>query len=122
MVRKPILIVDDEPGVRRLFSRVLLRAGYSIAEASDGVEAIAVAREREPALILMDLDMPRKNGWEAAAELKADPATASIRIVATSARDVFEGGAGPFAEFLSKPITPELLLSAVERLAEGQAP
>jgi CheY-like chemotaxis protein len=68
---RSVLIVDDDPFIRRLIATTLEDvAGFEIAEAGDGLEAIAAARELDPAIVFLDIDMPRMNGIEACRELR----------------------------------------------------
>jgi CheY-like chemotaxis protein len=118
---RSVLIVDDDPFIRRLIATTLEDvAGFDIEEAGDGVEAIAAAREKEPAIVFLDIDMPRMNGIDACRELRAiDGGAAAMRIVMLTA-------AGPDAEaeahaagadlFLSKPFSPLDLLQLVDSL------
>src|SRR5438128_1853675 len=81
-----ILVVDDDPKVVRVVEINLAQEGYQIRTAADGEEALAaVARER-PDLVLLDVMMPRMDGFEALKRLKADPATAEIPIIMLTAR------------------------------------
>jgi CheY-like chemotaxis protein len=118
---RSVLIVDDDPFIRRLIATTLEDvAGFDIEEAGDGVEAIAAAREKEPVIVFLDIDMPRMNGIDACRELRAiDGGAAAMRIVMLTA-------AGPDAEaeahaagadlFLSKPFSPLDLLQLVDSL------
>ena len=81
---KILLVEDDEPN-RDMLHRRLTRSGHEVLVAADGEEAIAGARERGPAIILMDMSLPKIDGWEAIRILKADEATRSIPIVALTA-------------------------------------
>lgn len=83
-VTKILLVEDDEPN-RDMLLRRLTRSGHDVMVAADGEEAIACARDRSPALILMDMSLPKIDGWEAIRILKADEATRSIPIVALTA-------------------------------------
>lgn len=82
---KTILIVEDNPGNRMLIADLLTSNGYRLIEARDGEEGIALARQERPDLILMDLSLPRLDGWEATRRLKADAALKSIPVVALTA-------------------------------------
>jgi two-component system cell cycle response regulator DivK len=102
-----VLIVDDEHDVRDMMTLFLVCCGYAVHLAADGVEAIDVAVHFRPAIILMDLMMPRMDGWEATRRLKADPATRAIPIIALSAhshadRDDRARDAG-CQDFIAKP-------------------
>ena len=80
-----ILIVEDDPGNRMLIADLLASTGYRPIEAEDGEEAIALTRQERPDLILMDLSLPRLDGWEATRRLKADADLKDIPVVALTA-------------------------------------
>lgn len=84
MQRKRILVVDDEPNIRLLLTRMLSN-DYTILEATDGQEAIDLARDLKPDLILMDLLMPRMDGYTACSIIKTDPTTRGIPVVMLTA-------------------------------------
>jgi len=84
MQKKKILIVDDEPNIRLLLTRMLSN-DYTILEATDGQEAIDLARDLKPDLILMDLLMPRMDGYTACSVIKTDPTTRGIPVVMLTA-------------------------------------
>lgn len=79
-----ILIVDDDPGVRKVLTRTLSREGYTVAWASDGFEAGLQTIRFKPDLIILDLFMPRVDGFEVCRRIKSDKETAHIRIIAVS--------------------------------------
>ena len=86
MRSKPsILVVDDSPDSREMLVEYLRFRGFEISDATNGEQAIAVARDVRPDMILMDLSMPGIDGWEATRQLKADPLTSHTVIVAVSA-------------------------------------
>ena len=85
--RRKILIVDDEPNVRRLL-RTLLKKSFNIVEAEDGGQAVKIACAEKPDLILMDIMMPRMDGYTSCYALKNEPATRSIPIIMLSAIDL----------------------------------
>ena len=80
-----VLIVEDESDARDRMALFLAFCGYTVLVAADGVEAIDMAVRFRPTIILMDLMMPRMDGWEATRRLKADPWTRAIPIIALSA-------------------------------------
>jgi two-component system, cell cycle response regulator DivK len=80
-----VLIVDDSPDARALYGEYLAFCGFDVVTAADGEEGVASAKATWPAVILMDLAMPKIDGWEAIRQLRADPMTAEIPIVALSA-------------------------------------
>lgn len=103
-----ILLVEDVEDNREL-ARFLLEAdGHEVVEAKNGLEALAMARESRPDLVLMDLSLPEMDGWEAARRLWADPQTADLTIVAITAHAMSGDrervlGAG-FKGYVAKPI------------------
>ncbi len=76
-----ILIADDDADFKEVLSAKLLKAGYTIAEAKDGEEAIVKAKSILPDLIIMDIQMPNVNGTEAVLELKKNPETKDVKII-----------------------------------------
>ncbi len=80
-----ILVVDDDPEIVSLLSTRLGRRGYKISTASDGVKAIEIAKKELPDLVLLDVMMPGKSGWEVARALKQDPVTQNVKIMMVSA-------------------------------------
>ena len=118
-----ILIVDDEPHIVRLVELNLSRAGYAVRTAGDGEEALAKIAEERPDLVVLDVMMPRMDGFEALKRLKTNPATEDLRVIMLTARskdeDVFEGYGRGAHWYLPKPFEPEELITAV-RIALGQ--
>src|SRR5258708_31387744 len=88
-----ILLVEDNEMNRDMLSRRLRRRGYEVLTAVDGESGLAMTRSEAPALVLMDMSLPGIDGWEATRQLKADPATQSIPIVALTAH-AMAGGPG----------------------------
>ena len=115
-----ILLVEDNELSRDALARRLARRGYQIVLAVDGAQAIEFARGEQPDLILMDLGLPRIDGWEATRHLKADPATRHIPIIVLSAhamtndRDKALQAGGD--DFDTKPIRFQPLLAKIEAL------
>ncbi len=116
-----ILIVEDEPSVVAFLERALTGAGYSVSSARNGTEGIARARLTRPNLVIMDMSMPKLDGWAATRALKADPITQHIPVMAlTSAisagdRDAaYEAGCDGYE---TKPIDLARLLERVKELA-----
>jgi CheY-like chemotaxis protein len=83
-VKKKVLIVDDEPNVRRL-SRKILNNTFDVVEAEDGKQAIEIAVTQQPDVILMDMMMPRMDGLSACHAIKKDPTTKSIPVIMVTA-------------------------------------
>jgi CheY-like chemotaxis protein len=120
-----VLIVDDDPLIRRLIATTLADVGgFALREAADGDEALAVAGHHAPALVFLDVEMPRLDGIEACRRLRALPGTAEATIVMLTA----DTGSGPQREatlagadlFLTKPFSPLELLSLVDSLGAGE--
>jgi CheY-like chemotaxis protein len=115
-----IMVVEDNEFSRDALSRRLARRGYRIVLAVDGAEAIDLARAEQPDLILMDLGLPRVDGWEATRQLKGNPDTRHIPIIVLSAhamtndRDKALQAGGD--EFDTKPIRFNPLLEKIEGL------
>ena len=80
-----ILVADDDPEILSMVSIRLKKRGYEILEAIDGTQTLAIAREKKPDLIVLDVMMPGKNGWEVARELRHDDTTKDIGIVVLTA-------------------------------------
>ena len=112
-----ILVVEDNPNNLELMSYLLRAFGYEVVTATDGAQGIERARATRPDLILLDLQMPRVDGYEAARLIKADPAIVTAPIVAVTAfamvgdrERVLDAG---IDGYLSKPIDPETFVRAV---------
>jgi two-component system, cell cycle response regulator DivK len=121
-----LLLVEDFEELYELYSDFLAGAGYAVEGTNNGVEAIAEARRLTPDLILMDLALPRMNGWEAIALLKSEPLTHHIPIIALTGHVQQRFGelarrAGADLVML-KPCPLNQLLGEIERLLGHQAP
>jgi signal transduction histidine kinase/CheY-like chemotaxis protein len=117
-----VLVVEDDPRSAELFQLYLEDAGYTVAVARDGADGARLARALQPTAVVLDILLPRLNGWELLARLKSDPATASIPVIVTSMLD--ERGAGfslGAAEYLVKPVERDGLLDAVARCRAAAA-
>jgi two-component system, OmpR family, phosphate regulon response regulator PhoB len=123
-VLKKLLIADDEAGIRRLVRMTLDSDEYEIIEASNGNEALELARQHKPALMLLDVMMPLLGGFDICRDLKGDPETASITIVILSARtqdsdrnEAREAGAD---DYFIKPFSPLALMRKVDEILSRQ--
>jgi two-component system, cell cycle response regulator DivK len=117
-----VLVVDDFEDNRDMYAVYLTHSGYDVLEAADGQEAVEVARQRVPDVIVMDLTLPIMDGWEATRRLKADGRTRHIPIimltghaVAGQSRDARDAGCDAF---LAKPCLPDLLVGKVQELLQ----
>jgi two-component system phosphate regulon response regulator PhoB len=113
-----VLIADDEVGIRNLVRMTLLDDRYEIIEATNGGEALALAREHRPRLILLDVNMPKVSGLDVCRALKADSKTAGITIVMLTAMgqeaDVDAGFQAGADDYFTKPFSPVALLRKVD--------
>ena len=118
-----VLVVDDDPVIQKLLQVNFEMEGYKVVTGSDGQEGLARAREHRPDVVVLDVMMPRMNGLEVAAALKADPETADIPIVLLSAKaqeaDVQAGRATGADAYMTKPFEPVELLQTVADLLGG---
>ena len=115
-----ILLVEDNEMNRDMLSRRLERRGFTVLIAIDGAIGVAKARSEAPDLILMDMSLPVLDGWAATRELKADPATAKIPVIALTAHAMAEDrdkalGAG-CDDFDTKPVELVRLLGKIDAL------
>jgi two-component system, cell cycle response regulator DivK len=123
--RPRVLLVDDYPDAREMYSEYLQYSGFDVIEAGNGIEALQQAIEREPDIILMDLSLPVMDGWDATRRLKADQRTASIPVVALTGHalaGISEGAkkAGCDA-FVTKPCLPEDLVKEIRKILDSPA-
>jgi two-component system, cell cycle response regulator DivK len=114
-----ILVVDDNETNRDLVVHFLTMKGHTSIIATNGQQAISLAKEERPDLILMDMDMPVLSGWDATQQLKQDPDTAKIPILALTAHAMLEDKRRAFSsgcdDFIAKPMD---LLKLAEKIEE----
>jgi CheY-like chemotaxis protein len=124
MAGELILVVDDNPTNLKLARLLLVGEGYEVVTATDATEARAAVRERHPQLILMDLQMPGVDGFDLTKEIKGDPATRSIPIVAVTSYamkgDEQRALAAGCDEYVAKPIDTRTLPAVVARQLAGE--
>lgn len=115
-----ILVVDDEQDLSQMMTELLIDAGFDARSVDDGRKALIQILADPPDLVLLDVDMPELDGFEVAAILKSDPATATIPIIMVSAHDGrgarligLESGA---EDYLAKPVDPAELLAKIRNL------
>src|ERR1700683_3518007 len=103
-----IVVADDDRVGRELIREVLEMGGYEVIEAADGIEAVRCVREAEPDLVLVDIQMPRLDGYGVLRELRADPQFSGLRVVAVTAfamqRDRQHARDAGFDGYISKPV------------------
>jgi two-component system cell cycle response regulator DivK len=117
--RKTVLLVEDNEDNLVVYRTILDHVGYAVLEARDGEEGVRRARLELPDLILMDISIPKLDGWEATTRLKADAATRAIPVIALTAHALDEdrkraANAGCDG-YLAKPIEPSRVVEEVER-------
>ena len=126
-----IIVADDDPDIVEAISTVLESRPYNVAVARDGEQCLEMIRKRSPDLLLLDLLMPRMDGFAVIRELQSDPANAKIpillltTIVEDASRRRYELETGrdmPVQAYLQKPIAPEPLLREVEKTLEKIGP
>lgn len=117
---KLVLVIEDDPDQRRLLERMLVGSGWKVATAPDGETGFASAKNHPPDAIVLDVMMPRLNGYQTCRQLKADPVTAAIPVVMCTSKDqpadqywATEVGADAF---LAKPVDIQRLAQMLERL------
>ena len=118
-----ILIVDDEPNILVSLEYLMKREGFEVLVARDGQEALDVLRREHPRLVLLDVMMPRKSGFEVCQELRADEAIRDTLVLMLTAKgrdtDVAKGlGVGADA-YMTKPFSTRELVEKVRELLEG---
>lgn len=118
-----VLVADDEPALRETAAFILESEGYRVVLASNGEEALAVARREAPRAALIDVNMPRKNGFDLCRALRADPALAGMYVILLTARgqktDEAEGLAAGADAYLTKPFDDEEILARLAKVFEG---
>jgi CheY-like chemotaxis protein len=124
--RQLVLVVEDYQDAREMYAAYLQFSGFDVAEAANGVEAVEKATELLPDIVLMDLALPRMDGWEATRRLKADPRTRHIPVVALTghalaghAEGAREAGCD---SFVTKPCLPDALVAEIRRLLDRPRP
>ena len=120
-----ILYVEDNEDNVFMLTRRLSRRGYEVLVAGDGKQGVTTATEEQPALILMDLSLPVLDGWEATRQLKSNPVTQNIPVIALSAHampgDAEKALAAGCDDYDTKPIEMERLLSKIAALLPEEA-
>jgi two-component system cell cycle response regulator DivK len=114
---KRILVIEDTEDNREIMRDLLSSAGYVYLEAVDGEAGVAAARRERPDLILMDIQLPVMDGYEATRRIKADPATAGIPVIAVTSYalsgDEAKAKAAGCDGYVAKPFSPRQLLATV---------
>ncbi len=118
MTFEKIVVVDDDPNIILAVRSVLETAGYSVADANNGLTALRVIKEQEPHLVISDVLMPQMNGFELVDTLKQSETTREIPVILLSQKDTFDdihrGYQLGVVNYLPKPFNRETLLEAVK--------
>jgi DNA-binding response OmpR family regulator len=117
---KRVLVCDDDPVILRLLQVNLELEGYEVIAGRNGEEAVSLAAENSPDLVILDIMMPRLDGYQACEQIKSNDSTKDIPVVFLSAKaqqsDIDKGKEYGVAAYLTKPFDPNELLSVVDRL------
>ena len=120
-----ILLVEDNEMNRDMLTRRLERRGHEVLVAVDGAQGVAVAQDQLPGLILMDMSLPVVDGWEATRQLKADPTTSAIPIIALTAHAMSEDRERALAagcdDYDTKPVEFARLVGKIDALLAASA-
>jgi CheY-like chemotaxis protein len=118
-MNRRILLVEDNENNRYLVTYLLQAAGYEVLPAADGPAGLAIARDAQPALILLDIQLPGMDGYAVARALRADPACARIPIVAVTSHAMVgdrESALGAGCDgYIEKPIDPDSFVARMEQ-------
>lgn len=117
---KKILVVDDEKELTSLVSLHMKMAGYEVLTAANGEKALAAAQEEKPDLIILDLMLPKIDGWEVCRRLRQDPEIKNVPVIMLTARaeieDKLKGFEAGADDYVTKPFSPRELVSRVKRV------
>ena len=121
-MKKSVLVVDDQPHIVRLIQVNLEKEGFQVTTAGDGVEGLYKVREIRPDLVILDVIMPRKDGFEVLREIKSDPELLDIPVIMLTVKthnaDIGEGLKEGAEMYLPKPFHPKELVALVKRVLE----
>jgi CheY-like chemotaxis protein len=124
--RKRVLLVEDNEDNLVVYRTILEHVGFLVIEARDGEEGVSRARTERPDIILMDISIPKMDGWEATQRLKADGETASIPIIALTAHALEEDRLKAMRAgcdgYLAKPVEPRRVVEEVEKFIGPATP
>jgi DNA-binding response OmpR family regulator len=118
--KRRVLLADDDPGLRRLIGTTLGTEDFDLLHATDGEQALQMARQERPELVLLDVNMPKLDGFEVCRHIKTEPETAGIKVVMLTARgaevDRARGREAGADDYFIKPFSPVQLLNKVHAL------
>lgn len=119
-----LLVIDDNDENRDFLSRRLQRRGFEVIVAKDGVAGVKMAQSEHPDLILMDMNMPRLDGWEATRQIKDDPKSGNIPVIALTAHamqgDRERALQAGCADYHTKPVEFPKLMAQIETLLQAR--
>ncbi|MBA3713741.1 MAG: response regulator [Pyrinomonadaceae bacterium] len=119
------MIVDDSPTVRKLVTIKLEKHGHRVVAASDGMEALTKLQEEVPDLVLLDINMPRLDGYQLCKLIKSNEATKHVPVVMLSGKDGFfdkmRGRVAGSTAYMTKPFDPETLIHTVNEYCKRPA-
>ena len=119
-MKRRVLLADDDPALRRLIGTTLGTEDFDLLQAVDGEEALRIARQEHPELVLLDVNMPKLDGFEVCRHLKSEPETSGIKVVMLTARaaevDRTRGREAGADDYFIKPFSPVQLLNKVYAL------
>jgi DNA-binding response OmpR family regulator len=120
--KRRVLVADDDDALRRLIWTTLGAQHFELLQAVDGEQALQIARDEHPELVLLDVNMPKLDGFEVCRQLKTEPETSGIKVVILSARgadtDRARGREAGADDYFTKPFSPVQLLNKVYALLE----
>jgi twitching motility two-component system response regulator PilH len=120
-----VLVVEDSAPQREMISELLAKSGMSVAVATDGVEALEQVKALQPDIVVLDIVMPRKNGYEVCREIKSDPSTQHVPVIICSSKgedfDKYWGMKQGADAYIVKPFQPKELVGTIKQLLRGDA-
>lgn len=123
MDKKKVLVVDDEPDIVQFIKMILEDEGFSVVEAFDGEDAINKANAESPGVVLLDINMPRIDGYQICQLLKNDERTRAIPVIMVTARtqkiDKYRGEKAGADGYITKPFQTSELIASVKRSLQG---
>lgn len=120
-----VLVVEDSAPQREMISELLAKSGMSVALATDGVEALEQVKAIQPDIVVLDIVMPRKNGYEVCREIKSDPSTQHVPVIICSSKgedfDKYWGMKQGADAYIVKPFQPKELIGTIKQLLRGSS-
>ena len=110
-----ILLVEDDEQTREFYRHAIKAAGFEVAAVEDGLAALRRIDIEQPDVIVLDLVLPRLGGVDVFQELRANPATRRIPVIAVTGSDLLSVDTTEFHYFLRKPVTPEVLIATIDQ-------